>query len=431
MTSLQIINKIINTKSASLLDDEYGINDVSFFKDYEDEYNFIVNHIDRYGNVPDINTFINNFPDFMQLEVNESNLYLSDALKNEKITNELAPLMNEAIELINQDKSADAIQILKNKLDNIETYAAFDAVDIFESAENRLNRIKDMADDPHKHFITTGFPELDNIIGGFQRGEELVLYYARLGNGKSSTLINSLNAAHLAGERVGIISPEMQEDKIGYKVDTLRTHISNSALVRGSESLIDMDLYEEYINHSKNINGFYVSTPQHFNNIITVSKLRKYIKQYSLTILAIDGIMYLTDERASRGDTTTLALTHIAQDLKSLSDEMNIPILIVHQSNRGGAKSKDDAEDMPNIINVSHSDGIAQCCTKVIALRQMDHDKIIMEIQKNRDDKSGQRLTYLWDADKGYYKSIAVNGTDVDESFVKMTSNKFSNDNVF
>ena len=58
-----------------------------------------------------------------------------------------------------------------------------------------------------------------------------------------------------------------------------------------------VDDYETYIKDLKEKqNKFIVATPADFDRRITVTKLRNWVKQYKLDMIAIDGITYLTDE---------------------------------------------------------------------------------------------------------------------------------------
>ena len=70
MVAIQIISKILTTADNSIIDD--NLLDVSYFVGYEDEFNFIQNHIKQYGNVPDKATFLSKFPDFELVEVAET-----------------------------------------------------------------------------------------------------------------------------------------------------------------------------------------------------------------------------------------------------------------------------------------------------------------------------------------------------------------------
>ena len=277
-------------------------------------------------------------------------------------------------------------------------------VDIIEFANKRLEHYKERVANQSDWYFTTGFLELDNILHGIQRFEELVVLFARLGQGKSWVLIAIIAHIWKLGFNVGYISPEMGDDNVGYRFDTINYGYSNSSLMWGLPD-IDVEKYEQDLSKLKEQgNGFIVSTPANFDNRVTVSKLRNYIKQNNLDVLAIDGVSYLTDERYRRGDSEALSLTHISQDLMNLSVEMHIPIIVVSQANRAGER-----DDVPGNENISGSDGIGQSATKIIALRQ-DDGNLEMRINKNRYGGVGKKLKYIWNINVGEF--IYTESTD-------------------
>ena len=170
--------------------------------------------------------------------------------------------------------------------------------------------------------------------------------------------------------------------------------------------------YEKYISElSKNEIPFFVASPKEFRRNITVSKLRAFVESNHLDVLGIDGISYLADERKQRGDNRTTGLTNISEDLMDLSIELKIPIIVVCQSNREGAKD----DDAPDLENIRDSDGIAYNASTVIAARQKGPG-IELTIRKNRNGKSGDKLIYLWDIDKGVFKYIPNEEAERDNS---------------
>ena len=74
MVELQVLSKVLNDKSVSILE----LNSITpdYFITYPDEYQFIMEHYQRYGNVPDKETFIHKFPDFSIVSVSETDEYL-------------------------------------------------------------------------------------------------------------------------------------------------------------------------------------------------------------------------------------------------------------------------------------------------------------------------------------------------------------------
>ena len=284
---------------------------------------------------------------------------------------------------------------------NINAYSSINATDIIGCANERYNAYKTKCAGKNEWYIPTGFEELDSVIYGLSKGEELAVLFARTGMGKSWVLGKLLCNAWQMGNRPCYISPEMGAAKIGYRFDTLLRNFSNKNLVRGQAE----PEYENYIKElSTNKVPFYVATPQDFQKNITVTKLKNFVIANKIDILGIDGITYLTDERYKKGDNKTTTLTNISEDLLTLSNDLRIPIIVVVQSNREGVKQA-DADGTPELENIRDSDGIAQNATKVIALRQTGAG-LEFGIKKHRDGISGGKLLYYWDIDTGKFSYI-------------------------
>ena len=404
MISLQILNKIITTADISIVNNNALTED--HFMGYENELSFILNHVNEYGNVPDKATFLSTFPEFEFLEVSETDEYLVDTINEEYLYYKSVAVLQQTATLLNED-SNEAVALLLSKLPELQVVGPTKGIDIIKSAIDRLSVYKTKQDDTEHWYITTGLPELDSMVYGWAKGEELVVFFARTGQGKSWVLMKSATHAWQIGNNVGYISPEMSDIKIGYRFDTLNKNFSNMNLVRGE----DEEGYEEYIN---NLTGgkFVVAIPKDFNRKITVSKLKQFVKAHELNMLCIDGITYMTDERYKRGDNKTTSLTNISEDLMDLSIELKIPVIVAVQSNRQGVVNNNEDESdntsTPELENIKDSDGIAHNATKVFALRQTGAGLLIAN-KKHRDGETGGHLTYYWDIDKGEFKYIPSN----------------------
>lgn len=381
-----------------------------YFTEYSDEYKFIKEHFDNYKNVPDIESVISQFPDFSLVEVNESERYLIDTIREEYLYSKTVPVIKQAANLLKSDAN-EAAKYLQNEMVHLMPNYEIPSVDIIHD-KSRLDLFEDKSKNPSKWFISTGFEELDDIIQGWQQGEEFVVVVGRTGEGKSWLIVKFANHSWLLGKNVGYISPEMTANKIGYRFDTLNSHFSNTALTRGNQSSVTTEEYSKYLDElSMHPNKVIVSTPKDFNKQITVSKLRNYIMANKLDILFIDGITYLSDERYRRGDNKTTTLTNISEDIMGLSVELQVPIIVVVQANRGGIK--EGATDTPELEDIRDSDGISHNATKVIALKQKD-GALILTIKKNRDGKVGEKLSYIWDIDTGEFKYNPIRNDDDD-----------------
>lgn len=407
MTEVQVLSRVLEQKSLALLEN----NDINsdYFISYPDEYKFIIDHVDEYGNVPDKETFLAHFPEFTLIDVQETDKYLVDTFNEEYLYSRTVPFINRIAELVKTD-SRSAVEYVQAELPKLIALNRVEkGVDIIKNSTDRLNEFEDKKKDHDKFFIKTGFNELDNIIGGLSCSEELAVIFARTGQGKTWILLKILQNAWKLGKRVALLEPEMSANKIGYRFDTLNDNVSNTRLYKGQE----LDGYDKYIDELKsNTTPFYVLHPKDFSRKVTVSKLKSYCKANNIDILGIDGIGYLMDERKERGDNRSTALTNISEDLMELSIELNIPVLIVCQSNREGAK--DDSS--PNVENIRDSDGIAYNASLIISAKQKDQG-LELSIKKNRNGKNGDSLLYWCDIDKGIFKYIPTgnNATDREE----------------
>lgn len=404
MVELQILNKILADKNDSIL----SANDITadFFDEYKEEFSYIQEHKNTYGNIPDVPTFLSEFPDFDIIQVGENEDYLVSTLREEHLYRMSVPVITKLAELLQTDSYA-AVDYLKTEIPNLKIDGIKKGVDIIQSATDRFEEWEETKNNPEKHYLQTGFKELDEVIKGFHCGEELAVIFARTGQGKSWVTIKMLEHAWKMNKRVGLLEPEMSANKTGFRFDTLHKNISNKDLITGGE----IQGYNRYIEALKNSSvPFFVSSPKDFNKVVTVEKLKSWVESNNIDVLAIDGISYLRDQRYQRGDSKTVSLTNISEDLMDLSIDCGIPIIVVVQSNREGARNED-----LELENIRDSDGIAFNASLVLSVQQKD-DILQLGLKKSRNSRTGVKLSYLWDIDKGIFEYIPSENSNINDS---------------
>ncbi len=393
----QVLNKILQTKDYSLIKTN-GL-DASYFKGYENEFNFIEQHYRQFGNIPDVLTFLNKFNDFQTVEVNETDDYLLDKLYEEYGFHKFAPILNNLNTKIKED-SRVAYNYLVSEMQNLKPHTVCKGVNIIADAQERYDLFSTRASMPESMTIKTGLQELDEIFGGWEYGDELVTIVARTNQGKSWLLMKFLAEAWKQGKRVGLYSGEMNHVKLGYRFDALFGHFSNKALTRGAQT----DGYQDFINNLTGIpNPFIIITQKHFGGRPTVQKIRNFVEENNIEIMGIDQYSLMDDGRAGMRDPTRLRLAHIAEDLFLLSSEYKIPILGLAQANREG--KKEGETDAPGLENIKESDDIAHNSSKCIGMRQSNFG-LVLDVIKNREGAVGDKLLYSWDIDVGHFSYI-------------------------
>lgn len=406
MVELQVINKILQDKSLDII----ANNDITedYFNAYKEEFKYIQNHCREYGCVPDNETFLYKYPSFNLIEVNESEDFLVDTLREEYVYAKTVPIINALAEKMKKN-SYEAVAYLQGQMQYLQDLTASKTppLNLAKMTEQRLQKIKEKREDPTKFYVPTGFAELDEILGGWNKEGELAVILMRTSQGKSWLLQKSLMHAWQIGKRVGMYEPEMSSEMTGYRFDTLNGHFSNSALTRGK----DVPGYEEYAKRvSKSDIPFYLipSTQK-----LDVPGVKKFVQDNKIEIMGIDGISYLKDCRASRYDSLTTQLTHVAEDLMALSIELKVPILTVVQSNRGDEKGR-LRNKFPDLYNVRDSDGIGYNATVVIS-GYHENNTMHLKVAKSRGSIDNKTVLYHWDIDTGEFEFVP-NDEDISDS---------------
>ena len=246
MIQLQVLNKVLQDKSLSLLHNN-GITE-EYFSDYFPEYDFIIQHASNYGNVPDEETVLEHFPGFELLNVLEYDSYLVDKIREEHLYNAMVPILNQAAEDMQSDSSVAVANILPKLEKLLERSKFVGGVDITKNAYERFNWAMEIAEKSGELLgIPTGFELLDDVIGGMLPGEDLIVIVGRPGQGKSWTLDKMMATAWQNNKSVLLYSGEMSEMQVGSRIDTLIANVNINSITKGVWNDSQLDLYENHI----------------------------------------------------------------------------------------------------------------------------------------------------------------------------------------
>jgi replicative DNA helicase len=227
---------------------------------------------------------------------------------------------------------------------------------------------------------------------------ESAVICARTGFGKSWWLIFFALQAAKQGLRVGFYSGEMESDLVGYRLDTYLGNIANGSLTHGNNNV--KEDYENYLQSlSKVVPGhIYCATPETFDGNPTVSKIRAFIEQYNIEFMCIDQFSLLNDDKHAKS--VREQFVNISKDLRALQRLKKIPILSAAQLNRN-----EEVDNESLTKNLAESDRIGQDATTVLSIKRKG-DNVIFTIEKARNAKTGDKLTYNWNTNMGILRYI-------------------------
>lgn len=394
MIQLQALNYVLNTNNTTFITSN-NLNE-EFFSDYPQEFEYISNHIKNYDKVPDILTFLDKFPNFDVIQVTESPKYLLDALFEDRNKRVIASIFNNIRNLLNDGKVNEALDLYATSSDIAIQAKHLDAVNILKDT-SRYDSYIEKCTDFSRYYISTGFKELDKIIGGWDRNEELATIVARSNVGKSWVLLKCALAAVEQGLRVGLYSGEMSANKVGYRLDTLISHISNVGITKGNG-----DLQNEYKRHIESLANKYkgellILTPDMIDGPAGVTALRAFIEKENLDMLCVDQHSLLEDDRKAKNPVEKAS--NISKDLKNLQVMKHIPIISVSQQNR------ESTENGVDLVHIAQSDRIGQDSTIVLFFQKMDNI-LSLHLVKSRDSENGAVINYAVDLNKGIFQYL-------------------------
>ena len=181
---LQVISKLLTSQSDSEIDRLCSY-DTSYYAVFKDHIKFILDHKDKYGDVPDVFTFQAQFEDITLVDVDEPTEYLEEGLKKNKQHILFLETFNKLTDLGSEDVSV-AWEYLAGQCEKAEQLSSSQPMNIVKDAAVRSDQILKFNSQSR---IPTGFKELDKLMyGGLSTVEELCVIVARTNAGKAQPL---------------------------------------------------------------------------------------------------------------------------------------------------------------------------------------------------------------------------------------------------
>ncbi len=185
--------------------------------------------------------------------------------------------------------------------------------------------------------VKTDLYELDNITGGFQQGEFIVIA-ARPSMGKTALALNIAANMAIKGEKsVGFFSIEMARLQIMMRLLSTRAGIDMSALTTGRKRLTKqewqtLEMAASDLGKAK----LYIDDSASLSIIEMKTRARRLWREKGLDIVFVDYLQLIkvTGEQLRRSDSRAQEVAIISASLKELAKELQIPVVGLAQLNR-------------------------------------------------------------------------------------------------
>ena len=178
--------------------------------------------------------------------------------------------------------------------------------------------------------VITGFPNMDELLGGGLQRSDLVILAARPSLGKSTLALNMARHASSQGFAVGVFSLEMSGEQIAVRLLASEADIDSHRLrmnllrEREEQQVIDA------IGLLSDLPIYIDETP--FQSVMELrSKSRRLQQESGLDLLIVD---YLQLVDTGRNDNRAVALGEVSRSLKGMARELDIPVMACSQLSR-------------------------------------------------------------------------------------------------
>ena len=215
--------------------------------------------------------------------------------------------------------------------------------------------------------IMSGFPDLDEYLGGLQRAD-LVILGARPSMGKSSLAVNMAVNAARTGQVCGVFSLEMTREQLAMRilaseaeVDSHRlrlslyTHQEEARIIDSIGRLSDLPVYID-------------DTP--YQGMVEMrGKARRLALERGLDLLVVDYLQLVQGKQRWGQSNRVQEITEISRELKALAGDLKVALIACSQLNR---MVENRPTNRPRLSDLRDSGSIEQDADVVLFIHRED-----------------------------------------------------------
>ena len=347
------------------------------------------------------------------------NFYLSSINEN-NAKNQIKSSLELKLKELNSSNSNELIESIRNDLFRIEDRKISSE---FQKGGDVARKVIEEAFSNNKVIkgLKTGFPVLDEITTGLQKGD-LIILAARPSVGKTAFALNlAMNAIILSNKSVAFFSLEMPAEQLMQRMLSAISSVNNykfkepSQLTKQEKEHI-LIAYEKIKDKNLFIDD---SGSIKLNEIIWKSKRLKEKNQLDLIIVDYMQLIPVDSKHGNRQQ----EVSKISRSLKQLARELEVPIVALSQLNR---RVEERESKKPMMSDLRESGSIEQDADIIAFLYRDDYynrenneeeknkDKHITElnIAKHRNGSIGT-IEFIFESSIGRFNSFNQKNEDV------------------
>jgi replicative DNA helicase len=210
--------------------------------------------------------------------------------------------------------------------------------------------------------ISTGFDSLNNVIGGFKKGQ-LIIVAARPAVGKSAI---ALNFSLFALEQVPVLffSQEMSRVELASRAlafySDVPLHVIDGTKRPTGEQVRQLIEASQFLRK----NELWIDDRSHLSPSEIARTVRREMRRIGAKLVVVDYLQRMNHDKTA-GDTTTRQVGETAKQMKTLARNCDVPVICLAQLNRG-VEGRGDGK--PRLSDLRDSGEIEQEADVVLML---------------------------------------------------------------
>ena len=215
--------------------------------------------------------------------------------------------------------------------------------------------------------IMSGFPDLDECLGGLQRAD-LVILGARPSMGKSSLAVNMAVNAAKSGQTCGVFSLEMTREQLAMRILASEAEIDSHRLRLGLYTHMEEDRIIDSIGRLSDLPVFIDDTP--YQGMVEMrGKARRLALERGLDLLVVDYLQLVQGKQKWGQSNRVQEITEISRELKVLAGDLKVVLVACSQLNR---MVENRPNNRPRLSDLRDSGSIEQDADVVMFIHRED-----------------------------------------------------------
>ncbi|MDE2508278.1 MAG: replicative DNA helicase [Planctomycetota bacterium] len=328
--------------------------------------------------------------------------YYAQIVRQKSISRALIESANDILRdgYSNNFTAEELLESAERRIFNIsEDQSRGETVELSEVITRAMDRI--IARSEERHPVTgvaSGFYDLDDITGGFQP-EQLIVLAARPSMGKTAFALNCCDHAAVNMKTpVLFVSLEMGDVEIAERLLCARTRVDGHKLRTGrnlgTKDIADLGKGFTELQSSQ----LFIDDTSTRTMLQITANARRIKLRHQLGMIVVDYIQLIDSEETR--DSRQEQIAKISRRMKTLARELHVPVIALSQLNRA-VETREDRR--PRMADLRESGAIEQDADMVLLLHRPEYYEPTdqpgiaeLHIAKNRNGATGMvRLTFL------------------------------------